>query len=1034
MQNPLPIENVQMQEGREDQGAFRTFPPRSYWGENDSWYLFRAEVTIPEEYAGETVRGHLKTGRQGWNALNPQFLLKINGKVIQALDTNHQTFLLEKDAKAGDTFYMEFEAYSGREIGNTVTFQDAPLQFDLSIYCHHDLVEQAYYDLAAPWHAAGMYPESDYRRIQIETYLTQAINRIDLRKPSSPEYFASLSQAVAYMEKEFYGAYCGDESVIANCIGHTHIDVAWLWTLEQTRAKALRSFSTELTLMEEYPEHHFSSSQPQLYQFVKENCPQVYESIKEKVAEGAWEVEGAMWLEADCNLTSGESLIRQILHGKRFMKEEFGVDSKVLWLPDVFGYSAAMPQILKKTGVETFVTSKIHWNETNHFPYDTFLWKGIDGSEIFTQFITAGDPDVKLGDENKFSSYNAQILPIAMAKGWEIYQQKAINNEILVSFGYGDGGGGVTREMLEMQRRLEKGIPGTPKTRLTTIADTLSRIKENVKGKKIPRWFGELYLELHRGTYTSQAKNKRYNRYCELLLAQVETASLLGKHLLGKTYPKTSIYNNWTTVLLNQFHDIIPGSSIHEVYEESHRQYEDLISENESRLQKSLESLAAQVCHGQQDILVYNPCGLSQDGIIEHKGKKYFVENVPALGWKTISVNAAEDCKNHSALQTSESHLENDYFSIDIDETGALSSIYDKKNDREILTDRGNVLEAYDDHPHEWDNWELNDYHRETRWEINDVASIETQMDEVSASVMITRHFLDSDFQQTITIYRDIPRIDFELESDWHEHHVFVKTAFPVDILSDKATYEIQYGAVERPTHSNTSWDQARFEVCAQKWVDYSEYGYGVALLNDCKYGHDIHDGVMRLSLIKCGTYPDAMADQGHHHARYSLVPHAGSWQEAEIPKKAYGFNCPLYAVSVGDGDVNVDETNAIAVNPEDANACLESSCRSFLPASYSFAQTDCNNVIITVAKEACDDDAIILRAYEANGMRSKTMFTLGFEAAEVCEVNMLENEVFCQCELMESEENSMENRKFTTVFKPYEIKTFKISQVKMKL
>lgn len=987
-QNCIDIDNILYQEGREAAGEWREFVKGSYWGKNDTWYQFRTEFVIPEEYEGKCVKCKLSTGREGgWNALNPQFLLRINGRVIQALDTNHQTFQLTSSARAGETYRLEFEAYAGREIGNDVTFRDVPVQFRLHAFCHSEDAENAYYDLYAAWGAARIYPETDYRRIQIENYLTNALNLIDCRVPSSEAYFASLRAASAYMRDEFYGKFCGQENVIADCIGHTHIDVAWLWCLEQTRAKAVRSFATELELMEEYPEHIFASSQPQLYQFVKEDCPEIYERIKEKVKEGRWEVEGAMWLEADCNLSSGESLIRQILHGKRFMKEEFGVDSKVLWLPDVFGYSVALPQILKKTGVETFVTSKIHWSESNHFPYDTFLWKGIDGTEVFTQFITGGETQVELNDGSTFSTYNAQILPISLAKGWEIYQQKNINNEILVSFGYGDGGGGVNREMLEMQRRTQHGIPGTPRTRLTTITDTLQRIKKNVDGKKIPTWFGELYLELHRGTYTSMARNKRYNRYSEFMLQHVETVSVTDKILLQGDYPKKELYADWTTVLLNQFHDIIPGSSIFEVYEESQQQYLELLETNGKRSEEALSHLACQT--EKEGIFVYNPTGVVRDGIVTLDGHKYYVKEVPALGWKVIGENETAG----GSLRVSKTHMENDFFLIDLDETGALNRVYDKINDREVLSGRANVLEAYDDHPREWDNWEISNYHRESMWEINDVSEISTESDEVSASVRIRRRFLSSSVTQKITIYRDMPRIDFDVEMDWHEHHIFVKTAFPVDILSDKATYEIQYGAIERPTHTNTTWDAAKFEVCAHKWADYSEYGYGVALMNDCKYGHDIHDGVMRLSLVKCGTYPNPMADNGYHHARYSIMPHAGSWQDAKVANEAYAFNCPLIAVRAGG--------------------------KGRLASRYSLVSTDCPNIIVTVAKEACDGEDIIIRAYEAYGKRTKTAVTLGFDAAEISEVNMLETEEVAKTECAENV--------FHTIFRPYEIKTFRV-------
>ena len=888
-QHPIPIKDVDYHEGRATDIPWEKYPYGFYWGKNDTWYRFRTVLTMPEEYDGKRVRCRLLVGREGKGiSINPQFLVRVNGKIVQALDANHYTFDVAVEAKAGASYEVEFEAYAGRELGN-ISLKDSPLQFALHMYWHHDESEKLYFDLEAAKKAAEMYPEDNYYRIKIETYLTNALNMLDCRQVNSEAYFASVRDAAAYMQEEFYEKCCGHEEVIANCIGHTHIDVAWKWRLEQTRAKAVRSFSTELALLEEYPEHRFTSSQPQLYQFVKEDCPEIYEQIKERVKEGRWEVEGAMWLEADCNLCSGESLVRQILHGKRFMKDEFGVDSKVLWLPDVFGYSAALPQILQKTGVDTFVTSKIHWNDTNHLPYDTFMWKGIDGSEVLAQFITAGTGNAKLNEPGKYySTYNAVLAPIAVAKGWEIYQQKDINNEIMVSFGYGDGGGGVTRDMIEMNRRLSHGIPGTPKTRITNITDTVARIKSKIKGKKVPKWFGELYLEFHRGTYTSIAKNKRYNRKSEFLLAFNEAVSLANKQLLGGKYPKKELYDSWQTVLLNQFHDIIPGSSIREVYEDSEEQYLALIAQNEKSSDEAIQNLAANV--SEAGIFVYNPTGTSQNGLVEVDGVKYFAQDVPAYGWKVLTVedlsNIPAGCQNDACaqdmLEVSAEHMENAFFAIDLDEKGHFTRLYDKKNDREVLTagERGNVLQAFDDHPPVYDNWELSVYHKEIMWEIDDVQSVEVvEETAVSASLKIVRRFLNSTITQIITIYKDIPRIDFDTAADWHEQHIFVKVAFPVDILSDKATYEIQYGAVERPAHMNTSWDSAKFEVCAHKWADFGEAGYGVALMNDCKYGYDIHDGVMCMSLIKCGTNPNPVADQGEHVFKYSLMPHNGDWR-----------------------------------------------------------------------------------------------------------------------------------------------------------
>ncbi len=1000
-QEPLPITNVEISESRDGSADWAPIAANEPWGSaRDTWYRFRASVVIPPSYDGRRVYGLLSTGEPGaYSNQNPEIILHVNGQVRQGLDINHTDFLLTDCAKAGERFDLEFESYSGRGYAIASVRYFAP-----ELFLRQEDAHRLYYHILTAQKAAELFSPRDNNRIQIEQHLTHALNLLDCRIPGSEAYFASVRAAADCLETEFYGKYCGHGEMIANCIGHTHIDVAWLWTLEVTRAKAAHSFATELSLLAEYPEHRFSSSQPQLYQFVKEDYPELYARIQATAKAGRWEIEGAMWLEADCNLTSGEGLVRQIVHGKRFMQQEFGVDSNVLWLPDVFGYSAALPQILKKSGVDCFVTNKIFLGDTNRFPYDTFLWKGVDGTEIFSQYITAADGSLPLGQGERFSdyTYSSPMTPISLARGWETYQQKELNNEILVTFGYGDGGGGVNREMLELQRRMEKGIPGLPRTRITTIRDALERIRKNTEGKKLPKWFGELYLEYHRGTYTSMGKSKRNNRKSEFLLQSVE-AAMLADHLTASgPYRKDALETGWKTVLLNQFHDILPGSSIKEVYDKSEAQYAALQAEHTGYLTAALENLAGSTAAS--GVFVYNPTGICRSGIVELEGRSYFAKDVPAWGWKVLPLADAEEA---TTLQASPTHLENDFFSLNLDEKGHFTSIYDKKNQREVLPagKRGNVLIAYDDHPasqvinhnsYIWDNWELSSFYEEIQWEIDDVSGIRViHQDALSASLEITRRFQRSEICQVITIYRDLPRIDFDTTADWHEQHLFVKAEFPVDVMSDKATYEIQYGSVERPAHQNTSWDQARFEVCAQKWADYGEADYGVALLNDCKYGYSIHDGVMRLSLLKCGTWPNPEADQGLHRFTYSLMPHGGDWRTAQVANEAYALNCPLLALPAQGGG-NLSECFSLACATEP-------------------------NIFITTVKEAEDGQEIILRAYETQGRRTKSVLSCGVPIACVQEVDLLEQTEYARLDT--------DGSRFTAAFKPYEIKTFRLTR-----
>ncbi len=401
--------------------------------------------------------------------------------------------------------------------------------------------------------------------------LNDAINLLDMRKVPSDAFYASVEEARALLAKTVYGEMAGYQEIIASCIGHTHIDVAWWWTVSQTREKVARSFATVLKLMEEYPEYKFMSSQPVLYSFLKERYPELYAQIKERVKEGRWEPEGGMWLEADCNLSSGESLVRQFLYGKRFFKEEFGKDNRVLWLPDVFGYSGALPQIMKKSGIDYFMTTKLSWNQFNMIPNDTMLWEGIDGSRVLTHFIST----LGIGQsvERFFTTYSGMLHPDAIMGGWERYQNKEMNNDILIAYGYGDGGGGPTREMLETGRRMEKGVKGIPTVRQCGSRKYFEELEERVKdNRRLPVWTGEFYFEYHRGTYTSMARNKRSNRKSELLLSDLELLSVLAAKK-GVAYPAEQLEKMWKTVLLNQFHDILPGSSIAEVYEVTKKEY-----------------------------------------------------------------------------------------------------------------------------------------------------------------------------------------------------------------------------------------------------------------------------------------------------------------------------------------------------------------------------------------------------------------------------------------------------------------------------
>ena len=939
------------------EGPWEIFPEGLRFGGRDQHFWFRKSFHTPKMREGFRLYFDLKTKEyeRDWDAVRPQVLVILNGHVTQGLDINHRQVLLEPDTD----YDMDLYFYCGME--------EKKVQFLPSLVWLDEKIEKLYYDLEVALDAAKCLPEGSDDQCRILTPLRKAVRELDLRQLLSPEFYESLDRAEECLDRELYRGACGDSRITVDCVGHTHIDVAWLWTVAQTKEKAQRSFSTVLRLMEQYPEYKFMSSQPQLYAYVKEAAPELYDQIKQRVKEGRWEVEGAMWLEADCNLPSGESLVRQVLHGKRFMKEEFGVDSRTLWLPDVFGYSAALPQILKKSGVDRFFTSKISWSETNRMPYEAFLWQGIDGTEIFTSFATAQDAS-KDGHQDNIVTYVGNTEPKMVLGTWNRYTDKNYTDEVMITFGYGDGGGGPTRHQLETQRRMEAGFPGFPKTRITTSGEYLDSIEKKFRKGcqdtgKTPRWVGELYLEFHRGTYTSNAKNKKNNRNCEMLLGKAELLSMTDRLLTGGAYPKAALYDSWQTVLLNQFHDIIPGSSIYEVYEECDREYAAVRKTGQGIVDEKLRSLSGRIPG--QGLMVYNPLGFARSGLVRAGNRSLWVDNVPAMGWTLVEAPEVT-----CGVQVGKNFLENDFVRVELDEAGFITSLFDKKAGRQVVRPgaRLNELQAFEDFPKEYDAWEITNYYKQKMWIMDQVTSMEPVEDGVRRGIRIRRKYLSSEICQTLYLTDHSAQLDFVTEVEWHERHQLIKAAFPVDLLAKEAAYEIQFGHLNRPTHENTSWDQAKFEVCGHKWADIYEEGYGVALLNDCKYGYNTEGSTLKLTLLKCATYPNPEADQGHHEFTYSLLPHRGGFCQAGVVQAAYGLNQPLTGMEIRNGAGD-------------------------LPQKFSLASCDRENVILETVKRAEDGDDMILRLYEAWGSRTTATITFGVAPERVSLVNLMEEE-----------------------------------------
>ena len=952
------------------------------WGngyDSHAWFAF--DVCIPEDYCNCFLS--IVTGRvSGWDPENPQFLVYVDGEMVQGMDINHTRLYFRSAGVHTVTVY----AYTGIK---TLSASMRPELFRLN-----RTVEKLWYDIKVPVDSLQYLDPigGEYRNILDR--VNRALLLLDVYEVPSESFFASAERASDYMDREFYGNFCskpnGNEPTVVG-IGHTHIDCAWQWTLKQTREKVQRSFTNVLELMDRYPEYRFISSQALLYQNLKEEAPEIYEKVRDAVREGKWEVEGAMWVEADCNLTSGESLVRQVMYGKRFFRQEFGVENRILWLPDVFGYSAALPQILRKSGVDWFVTSKISWNDTNMMPYDTFLWKGIDGTEINSYFLTAQDQrrDGQLG---RFTTYVAHVTPAQVAGTYRRYQQKELSNETLITFGYGDGGGGSTEADLEYGRRLSRGIPGTPGFRIDFAGNMLSRLEKKIDGNpRLPVWQGELYLEFHRGTYTTQYRNKKNNRRSEELYLMTEWLCSLNAVLLGTSFPKAELHRGWEMILTNQFHDIIPGSSIRAVYEQCERDYETIRQIAQPHMDAAQKQIAAGIS-SENGYVVFNPNPTPGNGIIRIDGKSVAVSGIPPKGYACVKTFAEKNM-----VKLSSSICENGRYRLCFDGAMNLSSVYDKKNRREVLRHGGlgNELRIYEDYVGYNDAWDLEEYNQQKYISLTDVQSVEEVLDGVRAGLRITRKFLKSTFVQTVWLSDATDRIDFDLQVDWQERHQCVKVAFDVAINSLRATYEIQYGTVERPTHKNTSWEKAKFEVCGHRFADYSEGGYGVALLNDCKYGYDIHGTLMTLTLLRAPTFPDPEADRGEMTCCYSLYPHSGPMNAPALYTEAYALNNPMTVLPA-------------------SGTCDR------LPTRFSTVSCDRDNILCEVIKEAEDSEDCIFRFFECGNTATTAVLRFGYDVRSV---------ILCDMEEREIRELSVKDRSVTLDFGAFEIQTLKVKR-----
>lgn len=988
-----------------DDSDWDVIEPDTYWAPRDTNFLLRTTFEIPVAWQGP-VALYLPLGNSGGFS-HPEALIYIDGEPYAACDRHHQEVLLPTKYQDGKIHQLDLHGWTGNHSpggkpqGRLYLYTCAVVQIDQPT---RDFVITARIALGTAAELDDNHPVKPH----LFNALDQAFKLLDTREPFGEGFYQSLSSAHTILRNGIKQAGGGMDANLT-AAGHAHIDVAWLWTLGQTRRKAGRTFHTVMRLMEQFPDYHFTQSQPQIYDYVRQDYPALFDAIKSKVADGHWEPTGGMWVEADCNISGAESLARQFLLGRSFYREHFGadVDSPILWLPDVFGYSWSLPQLIKLAGLDYFLTIKISWNQYNRLPYDSFWWQGIDGTRVLTHFSTTP------GDGGR-ANYNATATPQEVLGSWEYFQQKDLQRDLLMMYGYGDGGGGPTREMLENLREMND-FPGLPRTR-TEKAINFFRRMEAKAGEKLPTWNGELYLEYHRGTYTTQSRNKRANRKSEFLLHDAEflatLASLLDQNYV---YPADDLNHAWELVCLNQFHDIIPGSSITPVYTESLEQYAEVEAIGQNVCEAASAVIADQIhC----DLLIVNPTSFEREDLVfwdeilpegrylqTTGGVPVFAQPTTNGTWVSAgklaaySITALHITANpapipQTGLQVTTNLLENAFLRVELNEAGDIVRIYDKANQREVLPHGtiANQFQAFEDRPMNWDAWDIDIYYDDKMWISDPAQSIEIlEEGPLRATLEIKRRILNSLYVQRISLQYNSAQLHFDTEIDWEERHILLKVAFPVDVLSPRATYEIQWGNVERPTHRNTSWDWARFETAAQKWADLSEGGYGVSLLNDCKYGHDIYNNIIRLSLLRSPTHPDPEADQGTHRFAYTLMPHVGTWQNGTIPA-AYALNDPLRIFA------GSHEEKAAALPP--------------------LLRVDRDHVVVETIKRAEDGNGIIVRLYECHRKRGNVTLTTSFDIGSAAITNLLE----------ENEQNlTPGGRQVSFPIKPYQILTLRL-------
>ncbi|MBI3005074.1 MAG: alpha-mannosidase [Ignavibacteriales bacterium] len=976
------------------------------WLGDKKTYWFRKEIRVPEEFTGKQLALLLEF---------QEALLFINGKPYHGLGDHHKEVFLTDKSRTNETFLLAIQAFSGRKRGVN-TFNNAEL------VVVNRTARALYNGLTTIRELDRIVGHSTPESKELRELIRRTLIFLKYFKPEGEEYPNAIARAqkflISTLETEFKTSLPG----IVHLVPHSHVDIAWLWRPSETAYKAARVQSTVLRLMEEFPECRFTQSQALLSELTRKAFPDIFKQVKQRILEGRWEAVSPLWVEQDYNIPGGEALIRNILLGKRYFKNELETDSTVAWLPDSLGFAWSLPQILKKSGITSLLTTKLLRNDTTVFPHSSFWWQGIDGTRILVHIPPAG--------------LDSTLSPKDIRKSWENFLEKDSNPATLQTFGYSNEGGGINAEQLESSVLL-KTITGLPASLISSAKEFFSQAEQ--QGENLPAWNDELYVERHRGTYTTQAFIKKESRYGERLLYNAELfatlAMVYGKSPAQRKYPSENLKFAWKTLLRNQYHEILSGTSIAEVYEEARKDFEEVRNVTSRVIDRAAHSFIHSAKSSKEfTFVVFNTLPAERSEYAEisvksneknfsvHDGQGQavqhqvlernrgvvrilcYVPKIPPFSTMSLTVRPIEEKPEYvRPWKTSDRILETPLFKVRLDKKGALSSVYDKMLRRELIErgKRGNLFQAFQDTPEQADVWELDQSYERQKLDIFHLKNSRfVEMGPLRARIRLDlRSPNGSSITQDILLYHQLRRIDFQTRVNWRERRTLLKVAFPLNIKTNVATYDIQFGSIKRNTKPKLDADAAKFEVPAQQWADLSEQKLGVSLLNDCKYGYDARANVLRLSLIRSPFYPhpnepwrlsdDKCTDQGEHQFTYSLYPHPGDWKKGETVLQARMLN------------------NSVVLF---ANAAAT---KERVPLAISK-----RNVQLSSLKKAEDSDDLILRLYECHGETTDCSVAFDFVVKTAEECDLLENPL---------KGLKLSKGRMALKFQPFEIKTLKL-------